>query len=157
MPDKTLADALEDTRVNLLAVAQLAVEDVANAYSYALPQANTANYFQLLLNSYDEQMPTQSTQVYTFGAELRLQVDVWLAGYDGQMQTRAAWEYLPTAAQYFVEHRGLNHPTTGQRPPYLDPAMTHVGRGRVVAEANKVWVIFQWVFYYNTAFERCGL
>lgn len=157
MADNTLAGALEATRINLLAIAQLAIDDVANAYSYAAALPNTANIFQLLLTGYDEQLVTGSTQRYTFYGELRLRVDVWLAGYDGQLQTKAAWEYLPAAAQYFVEHRGINNPTTGARPPFLDPMNTHVARGRVVAEDGKLWVIFSWDFVYNTLFARCGL
>lgn len=157
MADYTLADALEQTRKNLLAIARLAVSDVANAYDYAAARPNTANIFELLLNDYSEQLPTQDTQRYVFGAELRLLVDAWLAGYDGQTQVSAAWQYLPTAAQYFVQHRGINDPATGQRPVYLDPANTHVTRARVAAQDGKIVVIFTWQLVYDTGFGRCGL
>lgn len=158
MADYTLADALDQTRTNLLAIALLALDDVSAAYDYPSARSNTANIFELLLSDYSEQLPTQDAQKYTFGAELRLRVDVWLADYDGQLYERAAWQYLPTAAQYFVQHRGLNASgATGQRPPWLDPANTHVTRGRVVAQDGHVWVIFGWQLVYNTMFARCGL
>lgn len=165
MADYTLADALDQTRTNLLAIAMLAIDDVAAAYDYASARPNTANIFELLLTDYSEALPTQDTQKYTFGAELRLLVDSWMAGYDGQTQVRAAWQYLPTAAQYFVTHRGLNAVgTAGARPPYLDPANTHVTRARVMtlpsadsADGGKIVVSFTWQLVYLTAMKRCGL
>lgn len=164
MADFSLANALDQTHTNMLAIALLAVNDVSAAYDYASARANTANIFELLLNDYSEALPTQDTQKYTFSAELRLSVDAWLAGYDGQTQVRAAWQYLPTAAQYFVQHRGLNAPgAAGARPPFLDPANTHVTRGRVITQpaadsagGGKIVVSFTWQLVFNTRFIRCG-
>lgn len=157
MADFTLAAALQQSRDNLLQIAQLAITDVSAAYAYTTPQPNTANIFELLVTGYNEQLLTQTTQRYTFNADLRLRVDKWLAGYDGQTYMQAAWQYLPAAAQYFVEHRGLNNPSTGQRPPFLDPANTHVGQGRIQVQGDELWVTFSWVFVYSTVFLRCGL
>ena len=166
MADVTLADAIAQSRDNLIILAKLALTDVSKVLDYTTALDNTANIFTLLISSYRRQPgliktgSAQDTQTFTFAADLVLHVNQWLAGFDGQTYEQAAWVYLPTAAQYFEQHRGLTTQTL-PRVPYLDvdntcvtnavirPAVTSSG-------GTELTVVFTWSLVYNTVFLRLG-
>lgn len=158
MADYTLSDALALTQTRILTLAQYALPTASGAWPYSTDRASFAQYFEFLLQGYDVTMnSSQSQQRWTWKADLRYKVGGWTEGADGQVQA-AADLYIVSAAQTFVQWRGLNDPTVRGSPrvPFLDAANTTVHNARKTIENAALWLVFPWTLYYDTFFPRCG-
>lgn len=117
----TLRDSLQLARDRLLAIARLAVADSAGEFAYIGDQGATYPYFEVVFPSVQRQRLSPETQRMTVSA----QVILWCGGvtedYDGELQDRIFFEWLPDMVQAFDEYANLKTPDNMTAIPMYEP------------------------------------
>jgi len=152
MADQTFKQALQQTRDNLVVMGQLCHTEIVKTLPYVEVEGNTLPIIDFVVTGMNERNTAQAMQTFTVTARMRVVVDQFLAGYEGNRQQDAYFDYLPTVLQYFAEHPRLNY-SVSTVIPWLDELNTAITSANINTDDGRIVIILNWNWVYNTAFQ----
>lgn len=166
MADATLKDAFQLIRTRLIQMGKDALPEAMFSHAYADTAGYGGNY------PYCEVIPRRvpidrkilgsTTARMTFTLEQWCWIDEFQASYEGDIQEKAYWEYLPEMLQYFEEHRTLQYAGATDGIPFYQDTLSGVVNVEVTTQptsetGNALVLIFTWNIALDTAFPlKCG-
>lgn len=138
-----------DVRDRLLAIAQLGVTAM-HARDYAEdPRGNLPSWEV----TYPSATPDAQGNIIV-EAQVILHVALVTESYQGDVQRRIFYDYLPNALQTFVKYRGLRYPADMTSPDWVGSVA--IGRAEVTQEYNNEWaIIFPFTIRLQTEIPEC--
>lgn len=158
MANATFKQALQTTRDNLTAMGQLCHAQIVKTTPYVEVEGNTLPIIDFVVTGVGYQRAGQGMQVFTVNLRMRVVVDEFLAGYEGNRQQDAYFDYLPTVLQYFAQHPQLAYRNAASvivaGPPFIDGENTAITSSQVGVDNGRITITLNWAIVYRTSFEQ---
>jgi hypothetical protein len=161
MTDATLKGAIEMVRDRLVALGSLAVTDLTKSldYSEVTGLGGQFPYCEVVPKRVPINRISQGTgrQRFTWTLEQWLWVDQFTAGYDGQVQEKAYWDYIPSCLEYFEKHRNLKYADARTGIPFYQDNTSGIVDVSIQLPAgddgtSALALVFTWSINLDTSF-----
>ena len=158
MTDKTFKESLQTTRDNLTAMGQLCHAQIIKTTPYVGVEGNTLPIIDFVVSGMNYQRFVEGFQLFTINLRMRVIVDQFLAGFEGNRQQDAYFDYLPTVLQYFAQHPSLAYMDASNvrhaSPPYIDDENTAITSAQVGVDNGRIVITLNWNILYRTSFAQ---
>lgn len=158
MADKTFKDSLQTTRDNLAAMGQLCHSNIIKTTPYVEIEGNTLPIIDFVINGVSYQRLTEGFQQFTVNLRMRVIVDQFLAGFEGNRQQDAYFDYLPTVLQYFAQHPSLAYMNASNirvaAPAYIDDENTAITSSQCTVDNGRIVIVLNWGILFRTSFSQ---
>lgn len=125
-----------DIRDRLLAIAQLGVTSM-HARAFDVDPNNNLPAWQVTFPSV---IPDIDGDI-TVEAQVILRAAKVTESYEGDVQTKLYYDYLPNALQAFMQYRGLRYPGNLDAPDYLGLTDARITRATVAIDNYDNWAV----------------
>jgi hypothetical protein len=166
MADATLKESFQTIRTRLVQMGKDAIPEAMFSRDYADVPGYGGSYPACELFP---RRVGQNRKVLGAGmTRMTVDLEQWIwceevaAGYEGQIQEKAYWEYIPECLQYFEEHRTLQYAGASEGIPFYEDTLSGVVNIEVTVQSgedgvNALVLIFTWSIALDTAFPlKCG-
>ena len=161
MADQTLTDAFSTLRTRLVQMGFDALADLSmHSLDYADDSGRGGNYpyWEVVIPRLTLERQTQGAnrQRIPLQIEQRYWAGLVTESYEGDLQERVYWNYLPTALQYFEEHRALRYTGVTTGIPFLQDTNSGITGVEVrtpeVEGGYALVLVFTWSITRDTSF-----